>query len=65
MIEKKDISELEQLLRIYELAGQRGITKEQDLLLSDYRSSMPENWNWRDENVNPILRHEIVGIIYE
>lgn len=65
MIEKEDISELEQLLKIYELAGQRGITKEQDLLLSDYRSSMPENWNWREENVNPIIRHEIVGITYE
>ncbi|MCD8451442.1 hypothetical protein LNI90_05025 [Tenacibaculum dicentrarchi] len=65
MVEKEDISELEQLLKIYELAGQRGITKEQDLLLSDYRSSMPENWNWRKENVNPILRHEIVGITYE
>jgi hypothetical protein len=65
MIEKEDISELQQLLKIYELAGQRGITKEQDLLLSDYRSSMPENWNWREENVNPIIRHEIVGITYE
>jgi hypothetical protein len=65
MIENEDISELEQLLKIYELAGQRGITKEQDLLLSNYRSSMPENWNWREKNVNPIIRHEIVGITYE
>jgi len=65
MIEKEDISELEKLLKIYELAGQRGITKEQDLLLSDYQSSMPKNWNWREENVNPIIRHEIVGITYE
>jgi hypothetical protein len=65
MIENEDISELEKLLEIYELAGQRGITKEQDLLLSEYRSSMPENWNWREENVNPIIRHEIVGITYE
>ena len=64
MIEKDDISELEILLNLYELAGQRGITKEQDLLLSDYRSSMPENWDWRKKNVNPFIRHEIAGIIY-
>jgi len=65
MIKNEDISELEKLLNIYELAGQRGITKEQDLLLSEYRSSMPANWNWRDDMVNPTIRHEIVGIKYE
>ena len=32
MIEKRDISNLEKLLDIYEFAGQRGITKVEDLL---------------------------------
>ena len=63
MIDNKDISELTKLLNIYESAGQRGITKEQDLLLSEYRSSMPKDWNWRKENTNPLYRHEIAGII--
>lgn len=64
MIENKDLSEIDKLLKIYELAGQRGITKEQDLLLSEYKSSMPENWNWRNNDVNPLFRHEIVGIFH-
>lgn len=63
MIENDDISEIKRLLDIYELAGQRGITKEQDLLLSNYRSSMPQNWDWKENNVNPLFRHEIVGIV--
>jgi hypothetical protein len=62
MIENEDISELDRLLNIYEKAGQRGITKEQDNLLSDFKSSMPCNWDWRDKNVNPLARHEAVGI---
>ena len=62
MIEKRDISNLEKLLDIYEFAGQRGITKVEDLLLSEYKSSMPENWDWKDKNVNPLFRHEFVGI---
>jgi hypothetical protein len=45
MIENEDISDLEKLLNIYRSAGQRGITKDQDLLLAEYKSSMPENWN--------------------
>lgn len=65
MIRNEDIFELEKLLNIYESAGQRGITREQDLLLSEYRSSMPENWNWRETIVNPMIRHEMVGIKHE
>ncbi len=62
MINNNDISKLDELIYIYELAGQRGITKDQDLLLYDYRSSMPKDWNWKDKNANPLIRHEIVGI---
>ncbi len=65
MIDNNDISEIDKLLSIYEAAGQRGITKEQDLLLSKYKSTMPNDWNWRDKNVNPLFRHEIVGIKHE
>lgn len=65
MIDNNNISEIDKLLSIYESAGQRGITKEQDLLLSKYKSTMPNDWNWRDKNVNPLYRHEIVGIIHE
>lgn len=62
MIERGDLTELSKLLDIYEAAGQRGITKEQNLLLSKYNSSMPENWDWKDENANPLYRHVLVGI---
>ena len=65
MIKINDISELDKLLNIYESAGQRGITNHQDQLLSEYRSSMPDNWNWKEENVNPLYRHEKVGIIHK
>ena len=64
MVEMEDISYLGRLLEVYEFAGQRGITKEQDLLLSEYKSSMPKKWNWKQETVNPLIRHEIVGIKY-
>jgi len=61
MIENENISELKKPLSIYKLAGQHGITKEQDLLLLEYRSSMPKGWNWKEKNVNPMIRYEIVG----
>lgn len=64
MVEMKNISDLDKLLTVYETAGQRGITKKQDLLLSEYKSSMPKKWNWKEEIVNPLIRHEIVGIEY-
>lgn len=64
MILKKDISELLKLLNIYKLAGQRGITHEQNNILKiKFNSSMPENWNWKDKNVDPFARHRIVGLL--
>jgi len=65
MIKNNDISEINKLLDIYELAGQRGITRKQDLLLANYRSTMPENWNWRKKDADPLFRHKKVGIRYD
>lgn len=64
MVAKRSITDLEMLLRLYERAGQIGITKKQnDLLKSlDLNSSMPENWNWRNDNVNLYARYEEAGI---
>jgi hypothetical protein len=53
MISNGDATELDKLLKLYCAAGQRGITKEQDELLRNYRSCMPADWNWKDENVDP------------
>ncbi|WP_321778560.1 hypothetical protein [Sulfurimonas sp.] len=41
------------------------ITKDEDKLLTNYKSSMPDRWDWKDENVDPLARHTIVGIIHE
>lgn len=65
MILKKDTTDLRKMLEIYKCAGQRGLTKEQDKLLEKYRTSMPESWDWRLENVNPLARHLEVGIIHQ
>jgi hypothetical protein len=64
MIRKKDISELDKLLDVYELAGQRSLTKEQDFKLKEFKTSMPKGWNWRAIDVNPLERHHIVGIYH-
>jgi len=65
MVLKSDIRDLPRLLKVYELSGQRGITKEQDKLLTDYKSSMPHGWDWRKEDVDPLVRHRIVGIFHD
>src|SRR5690606_19245850 len=46
MVDNSDISQLPRLLALYETVGQRSITKEQNILLTPYRSSMPNGWNW-------------------
>ena len=65
MIKSKDLSMLDKLINVYQKAGQRALTEKEDKLLSNYKSSMPNEWNWRDENVDPLARHTIVGIIHE
>ena len=65
MILNKDLTALKRMLEIYQLAGQRGLTRDQNKLLDLYRSSMPLGWDWRHENVNPLARHTAVGIIHE
>ena len=65
MILKKDTTDLCKMLEIYKCAGQRALTKEQDKLLYKYRTSMPENWNWRLKDVNPLARYFEVGILLQ
>jgi len=65
MIKRKDITMLDILLNIYCQAGQRALTKEEDQLLSHYKSSMPDGWDWKDKDVNPLARHAIVGIMHK
>lgn len=62
MIKSKDMSMIDTLLDVYYRAGQRALTKDEDQLLSKYRCSMPEGWNWKDPNVNPLARYSAVGI---
>jgi len=65
MIKRKDLSMFDKLINVYQKAGQRALTKDEDQLLSKYKSSMPDDWNWKDENVDPLARHTIVGILHE
>lgn len=44
------------------MAGQRGVTKEQDKLLKVYWNRMPDGWNWRVKNVDPLARYKKIGI---
>jgi len=62
MILQNDITDLKKLLKAYEQAGQRGVTKEQDKLLKEYRHHMPDGWDWRGENVDHLARYRKVGI---
>ena len=62
MIKMKDLSKLDQLLNIYIKAGQRGLTKEENKLLSNYHSCMPDGWDWSLHNVDHLARYKIVGI---
>lgn len=63
MIKLNDLSDLNKLLNIYQIAGQRGLSKKDDDLLEIYRSSMPIGWDWRLEDCNPLARYLEVGII--
>jgi len=62
MIQSKDMSMLDTLIDIYCQAGQRALTKNEDKLLSNYKSSMPNGWDWKDKNVDPLARYTKVGI---
>ncbi|MCA0349545.1 MAG: hypothetical protein LCH35_09830 [Bacteroidetes bacterium] len=65
MVINNDLSDLRKMLEIYERAGQRGLTKEQNKLLDKYRCSMPSGWDWRLSDINPLARHTEVGIYHE
>ena len=65
MIKSKDLSMLDKLIEVYQEAGQRALTKEEDQLLSNYKSSMPIGWDWKNKNVDPLARHTLVGIIHK
>ncbi|MFN3299379.1 MAG: hypothetical protein ACK41Z_04220 [Sediminibacterium sp.] len=64
MVLSKDISSLKDLLKIYQKAGQRGLTRDENRLLDRYRSSMPEGWDWRVENADILARYKAVGLLY-
>lgn len=64
MVLKDDLTELDKLLDVYASAGQRGLSKEQDLLLKEYKASMPEEWDWRKSDVDPLARHNKLGIFH-
>ena len=64
MILDKDVSQIEKLLTHYTNAGQRGLSDEEDKLLkTKYNCSMPQNWCWKNKNVNLFARYHAVGII--
>lgn len=63
MIRLKDLCELEQLLKVYEMSGQHFVAKEHDCLLNaKYKDSMPEGWSWKDENPELLIRYRLAGI---
>lgn len=63
MLEERSLAGLDRLLDLYEEAGQIGVTKTQDELLSVYRASMPDGWNWRQPDADPFARYRAVGIL--
>lgn len=62
LLEKRDLTDLDQLLNVYMRAGQRWLTSQEDRLLSRFSSNMPKGWNWRSPDVDPLARYKEVGI---
>ncbi len=52
----------DKLLALYIKAGQRAISKEQDNKLKKYIDCMPENWQWKTDDVDIFARYNAVGI---
>ena len=62
MIENNCFKGIDRLLELYEIAGQRPLTKDDNKLLDTMKSSMPDGWNWRDVDVDCFARYNAVGI---
>jgi hypothetical protein len=63
MLTNEKLDELDTLLEVYQRGGQRRITPEEDKLLSKFKASMPDEWDWRAPDVDPLARYKKVGII--
>jgi hypothetical protein len=62
MIESNCFKDIDRLLELYEIAGQRPLTQEDNKLLYSMKSSMPDGWNWRDADVDCFARYNASGI---
>lgn len=62
MIESNCFKDIDRLLELYEIAGQRPLTQEDNKLLDAMKSSMPDGWNWHDADVDCFARYNAVGI---
>jgi len=65
MIDSNCFNGIDRLLELYEMAGQRPLTKEDDNLLNTLKYSMPEGWDWRDDDVDIFARYKAVNIVLE
>jgi hypothetical protein len=62
LIKSNTLHDMTTLLALYEKAGQRALTREQDEKLKPYSDIMPDGWNWRDPNVDWKARYNAVGL---
>jgi hypothetical protein len=62
LIKANDLHDMNTLLALYEKAGQRALTKKQDEKLKPYKNKMPDGWDWRTPNADPMARYSAVGL---
>jgi hypothetical protein len=64
MLRERNIDDLSKLIDLYVSAGQRGLTKEEDNLLTSHglKNSMPPHWNWRNSSADIFCRYKILNI---
>lgn len=65
MIDSNCFKDIDRLLDLYEMAGQRPLTKEDDDSLYTMKYSMPEGWDWRAPDVDIFARYKAVNIEVE
>lgn len=62
LINREEISSFETLFAQYTKYGQVFLSNEDDLKLARYKFTMPEIYNWRDENHDPLIRYDLCGL---
>ena len=64
MLRERNIDDLLKLIDLYVSAGQRGLTKEEDNLLTAHglKNSMPPHWNWRNGSADIFCRYKMLNI---